>query len=132
MSGPLPEPSRVDRAYWQSGRDGVLRLQRCDACDHLFFPPGIRCVACGSPDLVWTPVSGTGTIWSWVRFDRQYFPEMPAPYIVVRVTLDEGPMLMTNLVDAGDREPAIGDRVRVVFEPAGDIFLPQMTFGDRP
>lgn len=130
MSGPLPTPSRIDRTYWESGRDGLLRLQQCTACDHLFFPAGVRCVACGSPELKWAPVSGKGTIWSWVRFDKQYFAELPPPYIVLRVELDEGPMLMTNLVEAGDRSPQIGDRVRVVFEEAGDIFLPQMTFED--
>jgi hypothetical protein len=37
---------------------------------------------------------------------------------------------MTNLVDSGGREPEIGAKVRVVFQPAGDIVLPQFTFDE--
>jgi uncharacterized OB-fold protein len=127
--GPAPQPNDIDRAYWESGRDGVLRLQRCSACGHVFFPPGRRCVRCGSPQLEWSPMSGRGTIWSWTEMHKQYFPGMPPPpYVVVRVRLEEGPYLMTNMVGTQGRRPEIGARVRVVFEPAGDLFLPQFTF----
>jgi len=125
MPGPLPIPTEVDRPYWEAGRDGVLRLQRCTPCGHLFFPPGRRCVACGSPELRWTDLSGRGAIWSWVVMHKQYFPEAPPPYVVVRVRLEEGPYLMTNLVESAGRLPEIGARVRVVFERAGEIYLPQ-------
>jgi uncharacterized OB-fold protein len=130
MPGLLPIPTEVDRPFWEAGRDGVLRLQRCDSCGHIFFPPGRRCVACGSPELVWTEMSGKGEIWSWVVMHKQYFPDMPPPYVVLRVRLAEGPYLMTNLVDSGGREPEIGAKVRVVFQPAGDIVLPQFTFDE--
>jgi uncharacterized OB-fold protein len=128
MHGPLPVPTRVDRPFWESGRDGVLRLQRCTPCGHLFFPPGRRCVACGSRELEWTALSGRGTLWSWVVFHKQYFDDLPPPYVVVRVKLEEGPFLMTNLVDTRGREPEIGAALRVVFEPAGRLYLPQFTF----
>lgn len=130
-TGPLPEPSPIDAPYWGSGANGVLRMQTCGACGHVQFPPGRRCAPCGSPDLAWTPLSGTGRVWSWLRFHKPYFPGILVPYIVLRVQLDEGPFLMTNLVDCGDREPAIDDRVRVVFQQAGDIWLPQFTFADE-
>ena len=35
---------------------------------------------------------------------------------------------MANLVDTHGREPTIGAALRVVFEPAGEIYLPQFTF----
>jgi uncharacterized OB-fold protein len=58
--------------------------------------------------------------------------EMPPPYVVAIVTLDEGPRLTTNLV--GD-EPEIGDRVSVTWrERAGLPPLPvfQRLEVDRP
>jgi uncharacterized OB-fold protein len=128
MHGPLPVPTEVDRPFWEAGRDGVLRMQRCQPCGHLFFPPGRRCVACGSPELSWTALSGRGTIWSWIVMHKQYFAKLPPPYVVVRVKLEEGPCLLTNLVDLRGREPAIGAALRVVFEPAGELYLPQFTF----
>jgi uncharacterized OB-fold protein len=127
--GPAPQPTDLDRPYWESGRDGVLRLQRCISCGHVFFPPGRRCVSCGSPELAWSPMSGRGTIWSWTEIHKQYFPGMaPPPYVVVRVRLEEGPYLMTNMVCTPGRRPEIGAPVRVVFEPAGTLFLPQFAF----
>ena len=48
--------------------------------------------------------------------------EMPPPYVVAVVTLDEGPRLTTNLVGS---EPAIGERVSVAWrERAGLPPLP--------
>jgi uncharacterized OB-fold protein len=124
--GPPPQPNDLDRPYWESGRDGVLRLQRCAVCGQVFFPPGRRCVRCGAQDLIWSPMSGRGVIWSWTEMHRQYFSGCePPPFIVVRVRLAEGPYLLTNLVGCGDRRPQVGAPVRVVFEPAGALFLPQ-------
>jgi uncharacterized OB-fold protein len=127
MHGPLPVPTRLERPYYESGRDGKLRLQRCTACGHTYFPPNARCVACGSRDVRWTEMSGRGRIWSWVIFRKQYFEQMPTPYTVVRVQLEEGPYLITNLVDAAGREPAIDAPVRAVFQRIGDLYLPQFT-----
>jgi hypothetical protein len=47
---------------------------------------------------------------------------------VLRVELEEGPFLITNLVDSDGRELTKDAPVRVVFQQAGDIFLPQFTF----
>ncbi len=41
----------------------------------------------------------------------------PEPYAVAYVTLDEGPTMLTNLVDCDLDRLAIGQRVRLVFTP---------------
>jgi uncharacterized OB-fold protein len=74
-------------------------------------------------------MSGRGVIWSWIEMHKAYFPgAMPPPYLVVRVQLEEGPYLLTNLLATADRRPAIGAPVRVMFEAVGEIFLPQFTY----
>ena len=40
------------------------------------------------------------------------------PYIVAYVTLDEGPSMMTNIVDADADAIRIGQRVAVRFQPS--------------
>jgi uncharacterized OB-fold protein len=85
----------------------------------------------------WVPVSGTGTVWS---VTIPYPPLLPAysevaPYNVVLVELDEHPTLrlVGNVVASADAplnsiDPhavEIGRRVRVVFAPVGDMFLPR-------
>ena len=49
------------------------------------------------------------------------------PYVVALVALDEGPTMMTNLVDCDPNAVSIGQRVRVVFERRGEVVLPQFT-----
>ena len=40
----------------------------------------------------------------------------PVPYVMAYVTLDEGPVMMTNIVDCDFDAIRIGQRVRVVFK----------------
>jgi len=42
----------------------------------------------------------------------QLLPELPPPYVVALVELDEGPRLLTNIVGAPCK---IGDRVRLAW-----------------
>ncbi len=48
------------------------------------------------------------------------------PYVVAVVELDEGPRLLTNLVESDPDRLSIGDRVQVVFPdgPDGEVTLP--------
>jgi hypothetical protein len=84
------------------------------------------------------PVSGEGTIWSFVVPHPPLLPEFTelAPYSVIIVSLAEDPRLrmVGNLVnEPGDRINAfdpdrieIDARVRVVFEPVSEsIHLPR-------
>ncbi|MGE0305401.1 MAG: Zn-ribbon domain-containing OB-fold protein, partial [Acidimicrobiia bacterium] len=40
---PTPKPSPETAHFWQGAAEGVLRLQRCRACDHVYFPPQPFC-----------------------------------------------------------------------------------------
>ena len=44
----------------------------------------------------------------------------PQIYAIAYVTLDDGPTMVTNIVDCDLDKIAIGDRVRVTFKPAED------------
>ena len=43
---------------------------------------------------------------------------VPEPYAIAYVTLEEGPTMLTNLVDCDFEEIRIGQAVRVVFKPS--------------
>jgi uncharacterized OB-fold protein len=47
-------------------------------------------------------------------------PQLPPPYVVALVELDEGPRLLTNVVG----ECVIGDRVHVRWERRDDLVVP--------
>ena len=55
---------------------------------------------------------------SWVVFHQAYFPSFAdeLPYNVAEVELDEGPRLLTNLVDVADDEIRVGLPVEIVYD----------------
>lgn len=127
---PLPLIDPLNRPFWDLARQGKLSVQRCTACGDRHFPPGPVCPACLGDTQEWEVVSGKGTLLSWVTFHRAYWNGFAGdlPYDVCLVQLDEGPLLVSNLVGAAGGEVAVGDRLEVVFERATDeISLPKFT-----
>ena len=119
--------TKLTEPFWALARQGVLAVHKCSACGHMHFPASQVCRRCLSADQVWEPVSGQGTIWSWIRMHRAYWDGFKSdiPYVVAMIELVEGPMLISNLV-GNDKPFEIGDRVIAVFEPiTPEIFLPK-------
>lgn len=125
---PLPTLDPFTRPFWDLAREGKLAVQRCVACGHRHFPPGPVCPSCLAAEQSWDVVSGKATLLSWVTFHHPYWDGFAKelPYDVCLVQLDEGPLLVSNLVGTAGREVAVGERVEVVFEKATDtITLPK-------
>jgi uncharacterized protein len=104
MDMPKPEPTEVSRPYWDALREGHLVFQRCD-CGHAWLPARRLCPACLQPAVRWERASGRGRLISWVVYHTAYHPafESRLPYNVALVELEEGPRLLTNMVDANER-----------------------------
>jgi len=67
-------------------------------------------------------------VYTWTVFHQLYHPafEKDVPYAVVAVELDEGPRLLTNLVDCKVEAINIGMQVEVVFDDVTEeITLPR-------
>lgn len=116
MTRPAPMTGVHDGPYWLYAKDGELRLQRCENCGAYRYPPGPVCPECLAPEHVWARLSGKGRLVAWTVFHRQYFPELPAPYVVVVVRSAEGPFLIGNLVRADPGELRHDQPLRAVFE----------------
>jgi uncharacterized OB-fold protein len=97
LTRPRPVETPDDTTFWAHVAEGELRLQRCDSCGRLRYPPAPCCPACLCEDAEWAQVAGLGTLLSWVTMRRQYFPTLPTPYVVGAVQLDEGPIMYGNL-----------------------------------
>ena len=132
MSGeyqkPLPQIDEVSRPYWEAAKRHQLALQKCQACGYYRYPPGDTCPRCLSGSLMWVKASGRGTVYTWTVFHKVYHPAFAgeAPYAVVAVELEEGPRLLTNLVDCKIDDIKVGMPVEVVFDDVTeDITLPK-------
>lgn len=119
MSAPVrPAPVRglYEDAFWQHVANRDLRMQRCDECGRFRYPPGPVCPDCMSLAWTWQPVSGAGTLLSWVVFHRQYFPEFPVPHVVVAAELPEGPVVIADLADGVGADLKAGRPLRIRYD----------------
>ena len=109
---PAPEPNPETQPFWDATRRGELLLRRCGHCGEAHFYPRTICPLCGSDDTAWEQAAGGGTIYSF-----SVMRQAKIPYAIAYVTLDEGPTMMTNIVETDLDAIRIGQRVRVVFVP---------------
>jgi len=99
-TGPIPKPTPETQPYWDAAKQGKLLIQRCDDCARHYFYPRPLCPHCLSRNVAWVEACGRGKLLTYVISMRPgRSAPLPAPYVVAIVELEEGPRLMTNLVD---------------------------------
>lgn len=105
-SRPIPQPTPETAHYWEGARQGELRIQRCVDCAHAYFPPRPFCPACSSRDVAVEVASGRATLHSYVIHHREV-PGFEPPYAIAVVELEEGPRMMTNIVECDQTPEAL-------------------------
>lgn len=125
---PVPEITDINRPYWDSLASGVLHFQSCVACGHRWLPARSHCPSCLSGKTIWIVASGGGRVVSWAIFHTAYHEALKdrVPYDVTVVELDEGPRLLSNVInsDAGTGL-SVGARVELIIETEGDVSVPR-------
>jgi len=117
---PAPEPNPETKPYWDAAAEGRLLIRRCSACGRAHHYPRALCPFCFSDRTEWQRASGNGTLYSFSVMQRA-----PVPYAIAYVTLDEGPSMMSNLVDCDFDTIRIGMKLKAIFKPTeGGLKLP--------
>ena len=122
----VPQATPETQPYWDGLKEGKLMLQRSKKSGQAYFPP--RPFFPGDPtqEVEWFEASGRGTLHSYVISHRPP-PGYEAPFAIAVVLLDEGPKLMTNIVDCPQTPEALQLDMPVVLAPHkvnDDITLP--------
>tara|TARA_B100000029_G_C17396927_1_gene895560 strand:- start:417 stop:833 length:417 start_codon:yes stop_codon:yes gene_type:complete len=119
-SKPIPEITLLTEPFWEGLRSKELRMQACSQCSVLRFIPKEVCPDCSSVDYVWQQVSGLGMVYSYTTIHGGVGPAFrdDLPFVTVIVELDEGPRVMSHLINCLPDAVEIGMRVSVVFERA--------------
>lgn len=120
---PAPDPTVQDdaRPFWEATAEHRLVVPRCTACSTVIWYPRGFCPVCGSLEVEWIDVPGTGTVYSLaIPRKGQGAYRDAAPYVLAYVEIDlaegtPGPRVITNIVDTDPESVRIGDRVHVVF-----------------
>ena len=81
VTRPIPVPNEWTKPFWEAARQGVLALQRCQACGHFQHPPYATCVNCMAIDLKFEPVTGKGAIYAYTIMyhagDKRFAAALP-------------------------------------------------------
>ena len=112
-SVPSPVPDPGSAPFWAAAREGRFILRRCRSCGRAHWYPRAICPFCWSADTEWCDASGRGTVYAFSVMRR-----VPQPYAVAYVTLEEGPTMLTNVVECDFDALAIGQPVVVTFKPS--------------
>ena len=116
-----PNITHDNRRYWEGTAAGRIDLPRCTACDFVIWYPRSICPDCQSMDLTWETMSGKGTVYSYTitraGVGRKWREHLPL--VVAYVQLDEGPIVLTNIVDTDPDRVEIGMAVEAVFHDTG-------------
>ena len=120
-----PMKNRDTGFFWEGTAAGELRIQRCNACGALRFPPGPACPDCGALDRGHVVASGRGTVFSYVVHRHPPVPGRELPILIGLVDLEEGVRMVGELVGVEADEIEIGMPVTVDFHRVDeDLTLP--------
>lgn len=131
---PTPVITPVTQHQVDRARQGELALQQCSTDSTIWYPPSTHCPTCLGADFTWATASGRATLWSWVRIHQPYLKAFrdEVPYLVAYVQLEEGPTLITTLVDTDDHELTIDQPLELTFDAYGADEIPMPVFRPAP
>ena len=124
----VPKSDALTLPYWEGVKQGELRIQKCRPCGHVWHPPLHRCPQCHSTEIDWVATSGRATLYSYtvVHHPAHIAVADRVPYVVALATLEEGPRVVSNLLDCPRDAVRIGMQLALVFqEIAPGLVLPQ-------
>lgn len=124
---PVPVVEPDTEAYWRAAAEERLLLSQCTRCDAVVWVPRAVCPHDLAPTR-WVTASGLGVVYSYTVVHRGEGAYAKIdPFVLAYVELDEGARVMTNIVGCSPGDVRIGQRVRVVFDPVGDVGIPRFT-----
>ena len=151
MALELHEREIENSEYFRYCATHEFRLQHCDDCNLVRYPPTTACPWCASPKSEWVAVEGRGAVHSYSEVHHAIQPAFKShsPYLILLVDLDtqkgqpteqEALRVVGNLATPDGRlAPAemvrrvgIGTRVRMVFaDVTAGLALPQWTIDEE-
>jgi uncharacterized OB-fold protein len=122
---PVPDPiTPLTKPFWDAAKEHRLVMQRCKACNELFFFPREHCPNCFESDLDWQELSGNGRVYSYTIVRQSADPRFneKVPYVYAIIQLDEGTRMISNIEDVDFDEVEIDMPVTVRWEDVTEEF----------
>ena len=128
---PLPAVDDDILPFWEGTQRHQLLLHRCNHCGATYFAASY-CTGCdvgfNSPwadNMAWAEAAGRGKVFSFDVIHRLYNEAFKddLPYNLAVIELDEGPLMVGNIVGCANQDISFGMPVEVVF----DDITPEVT-----
>jgi uncharacterized OB-fold protein len=120
---PDPNPNPDTEAFWEATKEGRFLLRYCGDCGKTHWYPRAICPHCFSDNSEWREASGRGVIYTY-SVTRRTDPQ----YVIAYVTLEEGPTMISNIVDCSYDDLSVGQAVQVTFKQSeGGFAVPMFT-----
>jgi uncharacterized OB-fold protein len=123
----MPKQSEHERRFLDSIAEGKLMVARCGQCARVLSLAERLCSLHPRASLDWFEASGRATLHSRALYRIGYLPEIPPPYVVVMVELEEGPRLVATLSGEDRLEVETGTALVAMFEPSGRLVFATAT-----
>ncbi len=125
---PLPCPNPDNKPFWDACKNHQLKFQKCQGCGHLRWPAALICPKCHSEESEWIEVSGRGKVYTYAVYRQAFHPgfEKDLPYVTASIELEEGPRLLSNVVNCPPEKVYCEMPVKVTWdEISGEVSLPK-------
>ena len=125
---PLPRPNFDNEQFWDSCKEHRLKFQKCLDCGYVRWPAALICQKCHSDKHEWIEVSGNGKVYTYAVYRQAFHPsfENEIPYVTASIELEEGPRMLSNIVNCPPEKVYCGMEVQVVWEDINpDYSLPK-------
>lgn len=115
MTRPISAPAVTieSKPFFDAAEQGKFLIKRCTACGEAHWYPRTICPFCHSDQTVWEESPGEGVVYSFSIMRKS----PTGPYALAYVTLNEGPNVLTNIVDIAPDDLKIGMAVKVKLQP---------------
>lgn len=119
---PIPQADEATKPFFDGANADRLMLVKCSQCGSYRLPGRERCLDCWSTESEWAEASGKGKLYTYGVMHQKYHPAFAdaTPYNYALVELDEGPRLITNIVDCEPDEIKTDMAVAAVFDHVTD------------
>ena len=124
---PLPRLTGLTGEWYGWLTRHELRFQRCTSCGRWRHVPRELCPECHDAGWSWQPCSGRGRVYSWTTTHRPLHPAFTdTPFAQVVVELDEGPRVLSSVVDVAPADLEVGMALTVCFDDVTpEVTLPR-------
>jgi uncharacterized OB-fold protein len=113
--------------WWEAAKEQRLLVRRCQSCGKAHLYPRPFCPTCWSADVEWEQASGRGRLYTWSLVHTNGLAPFSTrlPYVAALVDLEEGPRMMTNVVQCDPDRLACDQPMEVAWEEEEGLVLPR-------